>query len=215
MKKFLAILILIFAFCAVAFAQTNQSSSCPTINVRGGGIPKPGDVTAFMADVEGIATENLTYIWENTTGEIIKGQGTYLIEIKLPNDWTGDLTVSVEVKGFPEGCSNTFQDRLTVCFSKPYIVSGFSTQSTKINKAELDNLIVELQNNPTAKAFIIEYFAQNTSQKMISEKIRKTRDYLVNVKGIDEDRFKITTFSLNENQTKFWIIPAGAIFPEL
>ncbi|HMS39507.1 MAG TPA: hypothetical protein PKE69_04720 [Pyrinomonadaceae bacterium] len=212
MRKVSLISILILAFYTSIFSQTSETLLCPTVNITSNFLVVLGEPITFTATIEGNVGDYVpTYVWTVKDGKILEGQGTSSIKV-LPE--VDQILAAVEIKGLAERCSLTAEDSVIICSPSPYLVAGFSTQSTKINKAELDNLIVELQNNPTAKAFIIEYFAQYTSQKMISEKIRKTRDYLINVKGIDENRFKITTVSLNENQTKFWIIPAGAKFPE-
>ncbi len=215
MKKLLATLILIFAFCIVVFSQNNQTVNCPTANVRGGGIPKFGEITYFTTDVSGISSENLIYNWKVTVGKIIKGQGTSVIEVQVPDYWSDNLMAEVEIEGFPEGCSNKYVEMAVIVDSpKPYLIERFSSQATRIDKAQLDNLISELQNNPSATAYIIEYFARNTPQKVINQKIRKIWNYLINVKKQDKEKFKILISSLDENMTVFWIIPNGAEFPK-
>lgn len=215
MKKLLCASIFVFAFCIASFSQINQNTACPTIDVLGpAGVPQAGDKIYFTADVKEIESANLTYNWAITTGEILQGQGTSVIEVQLPKKWEKAFVASVEIKEFPKGCQNTDSETIPC----GYIVEAkkigeFSLSETRIDKAKLDYLIVQLQKDPTSQAYIIEKFSKNTSQKIISQKTQKIRNYLFNIRQQDKNRFTIVIDLADENLTQFWIVPAGAILP--
>lgn len=211
MKKLLCAAILILSFCAVSFAQNNQSTACPEIDVTGpSGIPQPGETVTFTANISGTVLKNITYIWTISTGEISEGQGTPTITVKPDTSFT----VTVEIKGLPESCPNASSE--TVFGDLPpqaEKIDEFSLSEIRIDKARIDNLIAELQNDPTAQAYIIERFSRNISQRIIDRKIQKIGDYLVKFRKQDKDRFTIIITSADENSTQFWIVPAGATPP--
>ncbi len=203
---------MILAFYASVFSQTSETVPCPTVNITSNFLVTLGEPITFTATIEGNVGDYVpTYVWIVKDGKILEGQGTSSIKALPKFDY---IVASVEIKGLSDGCTATAQDSVIICPPSPYLIERFSSEATRIDKARFDNLITELQNNPSAQAYIIEYFAENIQQKVINEKIRKTRDYLININGIEESRFKITTVSFNEDQTLFWIIPAGAKFPE-
>ncbi len=80
-------------------------------------------------------------------------------------------------------------------------------------KAKLDALAIELQNDPTASAFIT---------KSIVRKVPKTKAYTdsqrvlryLEIRGIDKERLNFGVSYDTEEITEFWIVPAGAEQPE-
>ncbi|MCP9492869.1 MAG: hypothetical protein MSG64_00270 [Pyrinomonadaceae bacterium MAG19_C2-C3] len=65
------------------------------------------------------STSNLTYKWEVVKGEIISGQGTDSIKVKLPTT-TSMFTATVVVRGLPTECPNTASCSIAVCSVKSY-----------------------------------------------------------------------------------------------
>lgn len=214
MKYFPLFLFSVLFFAFAVSAQTNQDSSCPTISARGGDNAKPNEISYFSADVDAKGKDlKLKYRWFVREGEILEGQGTQTIKVRVPDD---GLVVTVEVEGFPEGCqSYAFDSTPTFCFLNPPVIlfDEFSIQPLRIDKARLDELVVKLQNNPNDFAYIIEYFKENTSKTIINRKIQKIIDYLVNQKKFDMFSIMID-LKANKTSTRFWIVPPGADQPQ-
>jgi hypothetical protein len=207
-------------FCLVLFlgfavsSQTKPDSSCPTIDISGGGIAKPGDTLTFTVNVENYDLSKLSFNWKTSSREIVEGQGTQSIKVLISE--TGDnTTVAVEIKGLPEGCKSTFYETAAPYDPpNPRLFDQFSIPASRIDKARLDNSVVELGENRDTRIFIIEYFKTNTPQRVIEQKIQKITDYLLYEKQLEKERFIILTAIWQErNWTKIWIVPPGAKAP--
>ena len=214
MKKFPLLFCLILIFAGFAAAQTNPDSDCPTFDVDSGGTNQSRETLSFTAHIETKGKElKPKYRWTTSSGEIIDGQGTTAITVKPAS---GELvTVTLEIEGFTEGCSNIVSETGPVCSCgiAATLFNEFSIPAAQIDKAKLDALIIKLAENPNAQGYIIEYFKPNTPQKVINQKIKKITDYLIE-KRFEKDRVTFVTASADaQNLTKFWLVPPGATAP--
>jgi len=218
MKSFFASTILVLTFCIGTFAQTNEVSPCPTISVMGQpGIPTPDETITFTAEVSEEAKKFKTeYKWTVTNGEIIEGQGTTVIKVLWKDMFGKNLTAEFEVIGLPKNCVNVASETAatTICYSTSQ-VDEFSIPASQIDKARLDNLLIELQNNPLAVAYIFETFERKTFQNAVERKIQKITDYLIKERRIEKDRFVISTAESDKNLTQYFIVPPGASPPKI
>jgi len=214
-------LTVIFSLLALAFttaAQTNSDLSCPKLDVSGGGIALVGETAWFTANVDTNGENlNLEYVWTvDGDGKIVSGQGTNTIGVELLSE--GNITATVEVKGFPESCQNTSSENLG-CQLRPAVsvlVDEFSMPVSQIDKARLAALVNELQKNPGAQGYIIEYFKPNMPKKVVDRKFRQISGYLVNELRFEAERITLVSgFDKPQFLTRFWIVPPGAENPEL
>ncbi len=218
MKSFFVSTILVLTFCVGTFAQTSETSPCPTISVTGpAGIPMADEPMTFTAEVSKEAKKFKTeYKWTVTNGEIIEGQGTIVIKVLWKDMFGKNLTAEFEVVGLPKNCiSVASETAATVCPPSSKLVDEFSEPISQIDKARLDNLFVEIQNDPSAVAYIFETFERKTFQNAVERKIQKITDYLIKEKRIEKDRFVISTAVFDKNLTQYFIVPPGATPPEI
>ncbi len=178
MKSFFVSTILVLTFCVGTFAQTNEASPCPTILVLGpAGIPSPDEAVTFTVSFSKEAeTLNLKYNWTISSGEIIEGQGTQVIRVLEPKIFAGEsLKATVEVTNLPKECETvTASETFAIAILHSHRrVDEFSMSASQIDKARLDNLFIELQNNPLAVTYIFEKFERKTSQNEVKRKIQK------------------------------------------
>jgi len=216
MKFFPLLLFFALLFAFTVSAQTNQTSSCPNIDVTGGGVVDPGEPMTFTVNVENYDSSKLSFKWTTSNGDIIEGQGTQSIKVSV-GDNDVNTTGTVEIEGLPSGCPNIDSETASpICYIRPTLFDEFSIPASRIEKVRLDNLINELGNNPNAQAFIVEYFKPNTPKKVIAQKIQKITDYFVNIKRLEKERFTILAADSEDeqNRTKFWIVPPGAKSPQ-
>ena len=214
MKKLLFASIFILAFCVFAFSQTDQNSSCPTIDVNGpAGIPKPGEPFEFFVNVDTKGRDlKLEYVWSVSNGKIIEGQGTPTIKI----EFLSDVTANVEVKGFPPGCRNTDSETMSVDYApEPIKIDGFSDSISKIEKSRIEKVVREIQNDPNAMLYIVVGYKGKTLPKATTKREREINNILVKENGINPNRIKMVRELSKEASMQFWIVPAGASFPEL
>ncbi len=82
-------------------------------------------------------------------------------------------------------------------------------------KARLDNLGVELQNDPTATTYIIAYGGRTSPVGQADRLGARARDYLVTTRGIDQSRITVVNGGFREEDcVELWIIPSGATPPQ-
>lgn len=211
MRKFLGVSIFVLVFCAVLVAQNNQATSCPQITVDGPSrTMSPGEAATFTVNVENSGSLKLIYNWTNSDGEIIEGQGTPAITIKPPSKSEG-FTITVEIKGLPEGCPNaasetTYLDRL----QEARKIDEFEEATNGNVKMRFDSFMVELQNDPNAQGYIINY----GSAKEIAKRERQIRNAIA-FRKFDATRITLVNGGESEGsiKTQFWIVPAGATPP--
>lgn len=84
--------------------------------------------------------------------------------------------------------------------------------------ARLDNLAIELQNNPDSNGYIIIYGPEGKVSGSGVFRLNIVKEYLVNTRGLDEARVK-TLYGgrykeLDEVFTELWVIPHDAVPPE-
>ncbi len=212
MKSVFTFSILVLALCIGSFAQTNEPAPCPTISLtREPFDPNIGDFVSYTVVLDDNSDKyNVKYEWTVKDGEIVSGQGTSTVKIKINLD---SLTVTANVKVSPQNCSSSVTESFIIEQHISILIDEFSTSVSRIDKARFDNLAAGLQNNPNANAYIIENFAKETSRKVIKRKNQLITNYLVNIKGIERDRIVLQNASADKNLTQLFIVPAGAIPP--
>jgi hypothetical protein len=212
MKKLFCVPIFVFIFCAVLFAQNDSPASCPTISVDGPSrIINPGETATFTATVDISDPKKLIYNWTVDAGEIIEGQGTSTIGIKISKEWAQSLTAMVEIKGLPENCPNSASE--TVFYDPPpkaEKIDEFGTATNGNVKMRFDSFMIELQNDPTAQGYIINY----GSDKELLKRERQIRNAIA-FRKYDAQRITFVRGGETEEtiKTQFWIVPPGAAPP--
>jgi hypothetical protein len=82
-------------------------------------------------------------------------------------------------------------------------------------KARLDNLAVELQNDPSTTTYIFAYGGRTSPSGQAGRLLARTRDYLINDRGIDASRIiQVNGGFREEDCVEVWIVPRGATAPQ-
>jgi hypothetical protein len=82
-------------------------------------------------------------------------------------------------------------------------------------KARLDNLAVELQNDPSTRAYIIAYGGRMSPVGQVEKLMGRARDYIVTQRGIDASRLVIVNGGFREeDNVELWVVPSGAAAPQ-
>jgi hypothetical protein len=78
-------------------------------------------------------------------------------------------------------------------------------------KARLDNFAIQLQNEPGATGYIIAYGARTGPAGQAQARADRAVNYLVNTRGIDQQRLRTIDGGCREDLTvELWIQPQGA-----
>jgi hypothetical protein len=212
MKNFPLLFCLILFLASGVLAQTTETSNCPTVDVSGGGFPEKGQPVSFTANVIDSENREFEYIWTVSDGKIVACQGTPSITVELIGE--KDITVTVEVKGFPEGCPNTQSDTLG-CGLRPPAPSLFDEYGPLPNgdlKARTQNLFVDIANNSGAQGYIISY-GTNREILLREKQIR----YVISSLNLDASRITLVRGGANPRGkgvwTRVWLVPSGAANP--
>ena len=200
-------------------------SPCPyPVNLSAPASVTEGEVITYTADVSYSGTSPLNYTWTVSPADakVLSGQGTPTISVDstglgsktvsatlVVNDGSGEATcrqvtnAATNVARIPK--VHREAGEYDVCCS-----CAFDDQ-----KARLDNLAVELQNDPSATAYIFGYGGRTSRTGEADRLIMRARDYLVNKRGIDGARVVVVNGGLREeNCVELWIVPSGATPPQ-
>lgn len=165
MKIFPLLFCFVLLFAVAAAAQSNQDSSCPTIDVTGGGVAEVGEPTAFKLKVEGFDLSKLSFVWTISGGEILEGQGTLSIKVSRKN-YDENLTATIEVVGLPAGCPAVESETAsTIDRAPPLLFDEFGALLNKDVETRIKNLFAELGNLPRAKGYIINYGTESEIER--------------------------------------------------
>jgi hypothetical protein len=81
-------------------------------------------------------------------------------------------------------------------------------------KARLDNLAVDLQNDPSKRAYIIAYGGRMSPLSQVEVLMSRARDYLITQRQIDASRLTVVNGGFREEDSvELWIVPSGAAPP--
>lgn len=94
--------------------DTCRLIECPTIDISGPADVKAGASTSFTANVSGGSQQSVTYEWTVLNGEVVNGQGTPFINVKVadklaPGTGQGSVSVTLKIGGLDplSGCQNS------------------------------------------------------------------------------------------------------------
>ncbi len=185
--------------------------SCPSLSVSGpSGVTNPGDAMTFTASASG----NLTYNWTVSAGTIESGQGTPVITVRTTKEMAGsNVKASVTIGGTEPRCNCTTEASETAPVQSsptPSVVEEFGKAPNDDVKARVDNFYIQLNNNPTAQGYVINYGspAEIKARKAQIDKAIAFRKY---------DRSRLVWVDGPDNKTgistKFILVPQGADKP--
>ena len=199
-------------------------SPCPyPVSISAPQTVNEGELITFAADATYEGTNGLRYTWTvNPTGaKVISGAGTPTITV----DTTGlggqrvIATLVVDDGSSDPSCRQSAQSVAVVTApERKVIVSREFDECNKCTfddqKARLDNLAVELQNEPSARAYIIAYGGRYSPLAQVELLMKRARDYVVEQRGIDASRLVIVNGGFREEDSvELWVVPAGAAAP--
>lgn len=214
MKKILIAAVLALIFSLSISAQTENNSLCAKTPGTAG-VVEAGTPMKFVATVSG-KTDGLTlgYEWKVSAGTIASGQGTCSILV----DTTGlaggtNITAEVTITGLPACCPNVASETGSIAPRREWHnFDEFGKLSNDDVKARIQNLYIELGNDPNAQGYIIIY----GTEKEIAARERQIQE-AIRFLSLDSKRLTIIRRGANPRGTGVWsvvwIVPPGAEFP--
>ncbi len=185
--------------------------SCPTVGIVCPDRVVLGEPLTFSSNISG-GSANVApiYNWTVSAGTITEGQGTSTIRVDTTGLAGQSLTATLSMGGYTLDCSAT----CTVQFPVPVECKKFDefpNIARNDEKARLDNYAIELQNDPTATAYVIVYPGQRGRPGEVQQHTTRIVDYIVNSRGINGSRI-ITLVGPPRDVllVELWLCPQGA-----
>ena len=183
-----------------------------------------GEIITYSADVNYTGDAALRYKWLVTpsSARIISGLGTPTLNV----DSTGlggkqiTVTLTADDGSSDPTCAQSAQAvSVVAAIEKKVIIAREFDEcngcTVDDQKARLDNLAVELQNDPSSSAYIIAYGGRSGPISQVERLIARTKDYLITQRGIDESRLVTVNGGFRETDSvELWIVPSGAKPPQ-
>ncbi|NNE66089.1 MAG: hypothetical protein HKN33_05940 [Pyrinomonadaceae bacterium] len=212
--------------------ENTTKRPCPyDMRVDGPESVTEGDLVTFVArnvaSVTPIAGTALNYAWKvsPSSARVTSGLGTPAITVDTTGLGGRTLMVELEVTDgvYDASCRQRIAvDTEVVKLPDPepkvaILFDEFPFRSFDDDKARMDNLAIELQNNPSWSGYIIMY--QGTDKRSqgagdVARLSRRALDYLVKTRGVDPSRVQIVRGGTRPTTTyQFWLVPPGADLP--
>lgn len=195
-------------------------SPCPyPVNVTAPAQVNDGDIVTFTADVgyQGQSALNYTWTVSPPAARILSGVGTPTITVDssgLGNRRVTAILVVDDGSG-DRSCRQTAQAATGVAglpnITPPKRFDEFPSVAFDDDKARLDNLAIELQNNPGATGYVIAYAGRNRRAGEADRMTKRAADYLSTTRGISRDRIVVINGGYRDANTfELWLVPQGA-----
>src|SRR5215204_53124 len=200
-------------------------SPCPfPLNISAPNQVNEGDIIPYTAHVAYSGDAALRYNWKvnPSSARIISGLGSPTLSV----DSTGlggqriVATLTADDGSSDPTCAQSAQAvSIVAALAKRVIVASEFDECDNCTyddqKARLDNLAVELQNDPTTRAYIIAYGGRMNPLSQVELLMTRARDYLTSQRGIDASRFTVVNGGFREDDSvELWIVPSGAAPPQ-
>lgn len=200
-------------------------SPCPfPVNISAPNQVTEGEIITYAADVAYTGNYDLKYNWKVTpsSARIISGLGSPTLNVDSTGLGGQRITATLTVgDGTPDpACAQTAQavSVVTPLEKKIIVAREFdecNSCSLDDQKARLDNLAVELQNDPSTRAYILAYGGRMSPLGQVEKLMNRSRDYLVTQRGIDASRIvSVNSGFREEDSVELWIVPSGAAAPK-
>ncbi|MEP7075744.1 MAG: hypothetical protein ABI878_08025 [Acidobacteriota bacterium] len=213
MCKFISLTILILSISTGLFAQT--SLDCPTISVTTTvGIVLPGEVLEFVGSLNGQIPPTVSYSWTTNYGEIISGQNTLYLKVRLPKGFRGGNVVgTLTLSGLTEGCPNTEREIFSEAIDPgPTLAVEYRGIYAAKSLPRLQSAAKKLRDRPNDFLVIIIYYA--TENRASKKSIAKVNRYLIHSLKIPKNDFRIITAIEEPDYTKVFLVPPGVDIPQ-
>src|SRR5919206_3051344 len=196
------------------------ASPCPyPVNVTAPSNVSDGDIVTFTADVGYTGPSALNYTWTVSppAARIMSGAGTPTITVDSSGLNNRKLTAILVVDdgSGDRACRQTAQAATGVAAlpktEVPKRFDEFPSVAHDDDKARLDNLAIELQNNPGSTGYVFAYAGRNSRAGEADRMGRRAIEYLTTTRGLSGDRIRFVNGGYRESNTfELWLVPPGA-----
>jgi hypothetical protein len=199
---------------------SSAGGDCPGIELTGRAEVSPGKNLEYSVHVEPGGEEiKLEYVWaavyvdvktgKRKNAEIVSGQGTPDVRIKMPGD---RITVSVIIGGIREGCPVMASETVSYTAApEAEMLDDVRGPLEKFDRTRIDRVLTALKHNPNARLYVFIGYASNGRSKKSRE---KEAFVMENFSKYDRDRIKFSWIDEKIDVVQIWLLPAGAGDPK-
>ncbi len=200
-------------------------SPCPyPVNISAPASASEGSIVTFSADVNYVGPSALSYTWTISppSARIVSGAGTPTITVDSTGIGRQRLTAILVVDdGSGDRACRQRASASTIVNSPPpppitpRRFDEFPSIAFDDDKARLDNLAIELQNNPGSTGYIIVYGGRTSRADRADTLGRRASEYLTATRGIDASRVVVINGGYRDTDAfELWLVPQGAPPPQ-
>lgn len=200
------------------------SSPCPyPVNLSAAAQVNEGEIITFTSDTNYSGSAALNYTWTVSPGnaKLLSGAGTPTITVDSTGFAGQRITASLVVDD-GSGDPNCRQVAQATTYVPPTPPREMPSRQFDVccscsfddQKARLDNLAVEMQNDPSTMSYVIAYGGRRSRIGQADMLGDRARDYLVTNRGIDQSRITVLNGGFREEDcVELWVVPSGATTP--
>jgi hypothetical protein len=192
----------------------HSTQRCSQISIESASKVDPGTPVVLRALVKDVSpTQVIAYKWKVSAGTITSGEETATVTVDTTGLGGQSITATVEVLTRENTCSGSKR----VDIAPPPPVDGHFDEYGDIKfvseAARLDNFAIQLMNVPTARGVILTFAGNPTYKGEASYRLRRAKNYLVNVRGIPSSKvMTVDAGYRNDLTTILIVVPSGATF---
>jgi hypothetical protein len=154
------------------------------------------------------------YSWTVSAGTIIEGQGTNTIRVDTSGLAGQTVRASLSIGGYTIECAADCAVSIPLPKISTRKFDEFPDISRNDEKARLDNFAIELQNDPTATAYVVVYPGRSGKRGEVQHHASRIVEYLVHSRGLDQRRIVTLVGPVRDTLfVELWITPQGATPP--
>ncbi|MGH9905276.1 MAG: hypothetical protein ACRD8U_06775 [Pyrinomonadaceae bacterium] len=170
-----------------------------------------GQPVTFTSAVTGIGNATPTYNWAVSAGTIIEGQGTKSIKVDTTGLGGQTIRATLAMGGFNLECSASCAVPIPPPPPTCRKFDEFPELSRNDEKARLDNFMIELQNDPTSRGYVIVHPGAGAKPANVTGRSTRIVDYLVNSRRFDSGRLMtLVGPARSEMLVELWVCPQGS-----
>jgi hypothetical protein len=198
---------------------SSAGGDCPGIELTGPAKSiGPGEMLEYSVHVETGGEEiKLEYIWaavypdvitgKRKKAEIVSGQGTPDVRIKMPGD---RITVSVIIGGIREGCPVMASETVSYTpAAEAEMLEDFRGPVAKFDKARIEKIKAAQKNDPAAILYVLVGCKPANSAKCLEKKVFVMETFS------KHERYRIVFSNVDESDVmQIWLVKPGTAYPK-
>ncbi len=194
--------------------EPSNTSCFNEVTVNAPGMIQPGEEVTFTADVK-TSESALSYNWAVSGGSIVSGQGTSITVggFSQPGSYTATVNIQADNANCEAKTASATVKVIDPVKSTPTLTDQFGKMPDGEFKARLQNYYIELNIEPSAQGYMINY---GTDKEIAARESQLQRG--IKLMNLDRSRLTMVRGGANPNgagvYTKFYVVPAGAENPQ-